>query len=99
MVNRPSLFDALHPPHPSTPSAHRIIGERTRPRGGVALPVPLPLITDLDGDGRNEVIVLSDGGKTVRVLSVPTASGETLVTTPPPPARPPSFFRPSLNLE
>lgn len=44
------------------------------------LPVPLPLVTDLDGDGEMEVVVLADGGMTLRVLSVPVASGETLVS-------------------
>ena len=41
--------------------------------------MPLPLVTDVDGDGKNEVVVLADGGTEVRVLSVPAASGETLV--------------------
>lgn len=56
----------------------RTVQEKQRPRG-TSLPVPLPLVTDLDGDGKNEVVVLADGGTTVRVLSVPMASGETLV--------------------
>lgn len=45
--------------------------------------MPLPIVTDLDGDGKNEVVVLADGGTVVRVLSVPVASGETLVSQPP----------------
>ncbi|CBN74487.1 aldehyde dehydrogenase, putative [Ectocarpus siliculosus] len=53
-------------------------GERPLPVEG-GLPVPLPLVTDLDGDGKNEVVVLADGGMLIRVLSVPVASGETLV--------------------
>ena len=44
--------------------------------------MPLPLVTDLDGDGKNEVVVLADGGMTIRVLSIPIASGETLVRPP-----------------
>lgn len=55
-----------------------MVGERPLPRQG-NLPVPLPLVTDLDGDGKNEVVVLADGGMKVRVLSVPIATGETLV--------------------
>ncbi|CAM9454114.1 unnamed protein product, partial [Hapterophycus canaliculatus] len=54
-------------------------GERPLSKGGANLPVPVPLVTDLDGDGNNEVVVLADGGMTVRVLSIPQASGETLV--------------------
>eukprot|EP00752_Nemacystus_decipiens_P004113 g3763.t1 len=57
---------------------HWYVGERPLPREG-NLPVPLPLVTDLDGDGKNEVVVLADGGMEIRVLSVPAASGETLV--------------------
>ena len=49
------------------------------PREG-NLPVPLPLVTDLDGDGRNEVVLLANGGTAIRVLSVPIASGETMVS-------------------
>lgn len=44
-----------------------------------AVPVPLPLVTDLDGDGKNEIITLAQGGDMLRVLSVPAAAGETLV--------------------
>ncbi|CAN0448153.1 unnamed protein product, partial [Ectocarpus sp. 12 AP-2014] len=55
-----------------------MVGERPLPVEG-GLPVPLPLVTDLDGDGKNEVVVLADGGMLIRVLSVPVASGETLV--------------------
>ncbi|CAM9996371.1 unnamed protein product, partial [Pylaiella littoralis] len=55
-----------------------MVGERPLSREG-NLPVPLPLVTDLDGDGEMEVVVLTDGGMTIQVLSVPVASGETLV--------------------
>ncbi|CAM9885048.1 unnamed protein product [Ectocarpus sp. 6 AP-2014] len=55
-----------------------MVGERPLPVEG-GLPVPLPLVTDLDGDGKNEVVALADGGMLIRVLSVPVASGETLV--------------------
>ncbi|CAN0503239.1 unnamed protein product, partial [Ectocarpus sp. 8 AP-2014] len=41
--------------------AGRMVGERPLPVEG-GLPVPLPLVTDLDGDGKNEVVVLADGG-------------------------------------
>ncbi|CAN0000500.1 unnamed protein product [Ascophyllum nodosum] len=43
------------------------------------IPIPQPLVTDLDGDGKSEVVVLSDDRMTIRVLSIPPASGETLV--------------------
>ena len=44
------------------------------------IPIPQPLVTDLDGDGKSEVVVLSDDRMTIRVLSIPPASGETLVS-------------------
>lgn len=44
-----------------------------------AVPVPLPLVTDLDGDGQNEVLTLVEGGDRLRVLSVPVSSGENMV--------------------
>lgn len=47
---------------------------------GLLLPIPLPLVTDLDGDGKAEVVMLMDGGSKLRVLSVPLASGENLVS-------------------
>ncbi|CAM9930767.1 unnamed protein product, partial [Scytosiphon promiscuus] len=56
-----------------------MVGERPLSTDGANLPVPTPLVTDLDGDGKNEVVLLADGGMTVRVLSIPPASGETLV--------------------
>lgn len=70
-----------------------MVGERPFPVEG-GLPVPLPLVTDLDGDGKNEVVVLADGGMLIRLLSVPAASGETLVRnmvgTSMPPVTPPT---------
>lgn len=43
------------------------------------VPVPLPLVTDLDGDGHNEILLLTKGGTSITSISVPYASGETWV--------------------
>lgn len=47
------------------------------------LPIPQPLMTDLDGDGKSEVVMVSDDRMTVRVLSIPHALAETLVSHSP----------------